>query len=133
MFPNRTKRHENVRRRLERYVKTSGLNRSVNKKQFNTEVNFKYEDLLAPDLSFSQRMSLEIGGTKFELFHAIGETDDATYVFIPEERVLVVGDFIIWNSPNASNPNKVQRFPEGENDPSSLPKLSNSWKSGQVL
>jgi alkyl sulfatase BDS1-like metallo-beta-lactamase superfamily hydrolase len=42
--------------------------------------------------------------------HGRGETDDATFVWLPEQRLLVSGDFVIWAFPNAGNPQKVQRF-----------------------
>ena len=45
-----------------------------------------------------------------ELFHGRGETDDATFVWLPERRVLASGDFVIWMFPNAGNPRKVQRY-----------------------
>ncbi|HEY3836832.1 MAG TPA: alkyl sulfatase dimerization domain-containing protein, partial [Bryobacteraceae bacterium] len=53
---------------------------------------------------------LTIGGEKIELFHGRGETDDATFVWLPERRVLASGDFVIWVFPNAGNPRKVQRY-----------------------
>ena len=39
-----------------------------------------------------------------------GETDDATFVWRPEKRILISGDFVIWAFPNAGNPRKVQRY-----------------------
>jgi alkyl sulfatase BDS1-like metallo-beta-lactamase superfamily hydrolase len=47
----------------------------------------------------------------FELHHARGETDDHTWTWIPEKKVLCSGDLFIWASPNAGNPQKVQRYP----------------------
>ena len=55
-------------------------------------------------------LSLTIGSERFELFHGRGETDDATFVWLPEHRVLASGDFVIWVFPNAGNPRKVQRY-----------------------
>jgi alkyl sulfatase BDS1-like metallo-beta-lactamase superfamily hydrolase len=51
-----------------------------------------------------------IGDEPIELRHARGETDDATWVFLPKRRVAIVGDLFIWASPNAGNPQKVQRY-----------------------
>ena len=48
---------------------------------------------------------------QFELHHARGETDDHTWVHIPERRILCTGDLFIWASPNCGNPQKVQRYP----------------------
>ena len=55
-------------------------------------------------------LALMVGGVRIELFHGRGETDDATFVWLPEQRVLASGDFVIWVFPNAGNPRKVQRF-----------------------
>jgi alkyl sulfatase BDS1-like metallo-beta-lactamase superfamily hydrolase len=54
---------------------------------------------------------LEIGGEVLELHHARGETDDGTWVWAPERRVIFSGDLFIWASPNCGNPQKVQRYP----------------------
>ena len=48
--------------------------------------------------------------TAFECHHARGETDDHTWVWVPERKVLCTGDLIIWCTPNAGNPQKVQRY-----------------------
>ena len=48
---------------------------------------------------------------RFELHHARGETDDHTWTWMPERAVLCCGDLFIWASPNAGNPQKVQRYP----------------------
>src|SRR5258708_22403559 len=46
-----------------------------------------------------------------ELRHEKGETDDHTVTWLPDRRVLCCGDLFIWASPNAGNPQKVQRYP----------------------
>ena len=53
---------------------------------------------------------MSIGGEEIALFHGRGETDDATFVWLPQTRVLISGDFVIWVFPNAGNPRKVQRY-----------------------
>jgi alkyl sulfatase BDS1-like metallo-beta-lactamase superfamily hydrolase len=52
-----------------------------------------------------------IGGRRFDLHHALGETDDATWVWVPDAGTLCAGDLVIWASPNCGNPQKVQRYP----------------------
>ena len=42
--------------------------------------------------------------------HGLGETDDHTWVWIPERRVIVGGDFIVSSLPNAGTPFRVQRY-----------------------
>jgi alkyl sulfatase BDS1-like metallo-beta-lactamase superfamily hydrolase len=51
-----------------------------------------------------------VGGLDLDLRHARGETDDATWVWVPERRTVCTGDLIIWCTPNAGNPQKVQRY-----------------------
>jgi alkyl sulfatase BDS1-like metallo-beta-lactamase superfamily hydrolase len=55
-------------------------------------------------------METRIGGLTFQFHHARGETDDETWVFCPDNRVLCTGDTFVWCSPNAGNPYKVQRY-----------------------
>jgi alkyl sulfatase BDS1-like metallo-beta-lactamase superfamily hydrolase len=63
-----------------------------------------------PDIVYEKAMTLTIGGLRFELNHARGETDDHTWVWAPDRGVLCTGDLIIWAVPNAGNPQKVQRY-----------------------
>ena len=55
-------------------------------------------------------MSFRRGECTFELHHARGETDDATWTWVPERKVLHPGDLFIYAVPNAGNPQKVQRY-----------------------
>lgn len=56
-------------------------------------------------------MSINVGGLDIQLHHAIGETDDHTWAWVPKHKAICAGDFFIWNFPNAGNSQKVQRFP----------------------
>lgn len=55
-------------------------------------------------------MTVRAGDCTFELHHARGETEDATWTWIPERGILAPGDLFIWAAPNAGNPQKVQRY-----------------------
>ncbi len=55
--------------------------------------------------------TIVVGDRTIELHHARGETDDHLWGWMPDEQWAFVGDFVIWNFPNAGNPQKVQRFP----------------------
>lgn len=102
--------HEAVPARFDRYKLTRGWNGCINARQFRGNVEWPV-DYRYPDQTFRDRLDLDIGGERIELHHARGETDDATWVYLPERSVLAVGDLFIWASPNAGNPQKVQRYP----------------------
>ncbi len=102
--------HEAVPRRFARYRLTRGWNQAINARQFQTAATFPGE-FRAPDETFVDRHTLELGGRRFELHHALGETDDHAWVWVPDAGVVCTGDLFIWASPNCGNPQKVQRYP----------------------
>jgi alkyl sulfatase BDS1-like metallo-beta-lactamase superfamily hydrolase len=102
--------HEAVPRRHERYKLTRAYNERINARQFQTTVAFPGE-FRAVDETYSQSRELTVGGRRFELHHALGETDDHTWVWVPDAGVACAGDLFIWASPNCGNPQKAQRFP----------------------
>jgi glyoxylase-like metal-dependent hydrolase (beta-lactamase superfamily II) len=108
--PVRVIAHEAVARRFARYRLTRGWNEAINTRQFQSAVAFPSE-FRAPDETFTDRRTLEIGGRRFELHHALGETDDHAWVWVPDAGVVCTGDLFIWASPNCGNPQKVQRYP----------------------
>jgi alkyl sulfatase BDS1-like metallo-beta-lactamase superfamily hydrolase len=61
--------------------------------------------------TYCSQLSLDVGERPIQLFHALGETDDHTWAWIPHRRAVVTGDFFTWVFPNAGNPQKVQRYP----------------------
>ena len=124
--------HENVPRRFDRYRLTSGYNTVINRRQFGRlresrmrlagsdelrppggarPEGFLPADVLAPDLLVGEHLALTVGGLDLELHHARGETDDHLWAWVPRHRAVCTGDFLIWNFPNAGNPQKVQRYP----------------------
>jgi alkyl sulfatase BDS1-like metallo-beta-lactamase superfamily hydrolase len=102
--------HEAVARRHARYQLTREHNQRINARQFNTTVAFPGE-FRAPDETYAQALTVAVGGRTFELHHALGETDDHTWVWVPDAGVVCTGDLFIWASPNCGNPQKVQRYP----------------------
>lgn len=122
--------HEAVTARFERYRATSGYNAAANLRQFGARPSqrrdlaaalidepgdpgapFLPDDTLWPTTTYADHLTLDVDGTRFELHHARGETDDHTWAWVPDRRALVVGDFVCWVFPNAGNPQKVQRYP----------------------
>ncbi|MFL9683701.1 MULTISPECIES: alkyl sulfatase dimerization domain-containing protein [Streptomyces] len=104
--------HEAVRDRFDRYARTAGYNSWINRRQFQLPKLEWPTAYRRPDTVYRDFLTHRRGELTFELRHARGETDDATWVWIPELRTLCTGDLFIWNSPNAGNPQKVQRYPE---------------------
>ena len=116
--------HEAVAARFDRYILTGGYNSIINQRQFvgsriggrgregaqarpvvTWPTEYQY-----PDTTYDEALTTTVGGTRFELYHARGETDDHTWVWVPGRKVLCPGDLIIWAVPNAGNPQKVQRY-----------------------
>lgn len=102
--------HDDLPARFDRYRLTAGYNAVINQRQFRAPglrwpVDYRY-----PDVTYRRELALDIGGERFELRHDRGETDDATWVWIPGRRVILTGDLFIWASPNCGNPQKVQRY-----------------------
>ena len=103
--------HEGVVARFDRYKLTAGYNQIINQRQFQRADLEWPREYRYPDLTHRNGLSLNVGGREVELYHGMGETDDATYAFLPDERVLCTGDLFICVAPNAGNPQKVQRYP----------------------
>ncbi|HEY8040191.1 MAG TPA: alkyl sulfatase dimerization domain-containing protein, partial [Polyangiaceae bacterium] len=108
--PARVVAHERVPARFERYRLTHGYNACINARQFQTLASWP-ESFRLPDLTYASALDLDLAGERFELRHALGETDDATWVWVPSRKLVCVGDLFIWATPNAGNPQKVQRYP----------------------
>lgn len=121
--------HENVSPRFRRYELTNGYNFTINARQFApatelrmgvvdaegkalpTAGRFGPDPWIEPDTTFRDRLEFKSGDTRFELHHAIGETDDHLWAWVPEHKAVCTGDFVTWVFPNAGNPQKVQRYP----------------------
>lgn len=114
--------HENVDVRIDRYNTTNEWNVRINQRQFGgtrSEMGlsigenlqrFLPRNTMRTDESFREQLTINAGGTQVEFHHARGETDDHLWGWIPEKKWIFTGDFVIWNYPNAGNPQKVQRY-----------------------
>ncbi|WP_436348837.1 alkyl sulfatase dimerization domain-containing protein [Natronorubrum sp. FCH18a] len=121
--------HEAMPARFARYKETSGHNKAIDERQFGGTVSKDEEGAADEDDSFHfaesefqepayppttlyrNDLTIEVGGTTFEIHHNKGETDDHSWVYCPDRDVLCTGDFFINVAPNAGNPQKVQRYP----------------------
>jgi alkyl sulfatase BDS1-like metallo-beta-lactamase superfamily hydrolase len=107
--------------RFARYAFTKRHNQAINARQFGGTAGISAEsstDLdsfgtpeIAPDVLYDRRIDLTVGGLTFEVHHCRGETDDHSWIYCSERRVLCPGDLFIYAVPNAGNPQKVQRYP----------------------
>lgn len=102
--------HRRVPARFERYRRSPGYNACINARQFRMNVPWPL-DYRAPDRLYDDALTLDVGGERFELHHAEGETDDHTWVWAPSRRTVCTGDLFIWATPNAGNPQKLRRNP----------------------
>ena len=104
--------HEALPARFDRYQLTAGYNEVVNQRQFAMPDLRWPREYRYPDQTYAGSLDLSVGGLNLRLQHCRGETDDHTFTWIPERKVLHCGDLFIWASPNAGNPQKVQRYPK---------------------
>ncbi len=108
--PPRVLAHEALPHRFDRYILTAGYNGVINARQFQLQ-NFSWPtEYRYPDETYRDLHAIEVGSVRAELHHCKGETDDHTWTWFPDHRVVCTGDLFIWASPNAGNPQKVQRF-----------------------
>ncbi len=121
--PIRVVAQENLATRVARYERTNGYNQAINLRQFGglppslaradarMANPFVPDDTLMPTVDYRSTLTETIGGLTFEHHHALGETDDHTWTWIPEHRMITAGDHLTWVFPNCGNPQKVQRYP----------------------
>lgn len=104
--------HELTPDHFDRYIKTIGWNTAINRRQFAIDLpQFRWpEQYRYPDVVYRHRITFTRGELTFHLHHGRGETDDHTWTWIPERKILAPGDLFIWAVPNAGNPQKVQRY-----------------------
>jgi alkyl sulfatase BDS1-like metallo-beta-lactamase superfamily hydrolase len=113
--------HRAVDARFDRYRATNDWNVLINARQFggvrgdfgmgDGHPDFIPPDTLRPTHVVDSHDTIAVGDRAIELHHARGETDDHLWGWEPDRKWLFAGDFVIWNFPNAGNPQKVQRYP----------------------
>ena len=103
--------HADAAERFERYVRLRG---SVSRYMSQPLRSFPAgdDDWVPPTRTFTDRLSLTIGGEQFDLVHRKGETDDQLYVSVPGRRAVACADYYQGFLPNAGNGKRVQRFIE---------------------
>jgi len=104
--------HENLPLRFDRYREMQGYHEHINRIQFAIPDNLPgfAKRYIYPDLTYRDGMSLALGEVTFELRHSKGETDDTTWMWVPDRKTVCVSDLWVWSCPNIGNPFKVQRY-----------------------
>ncbi len=100
---------ESLPARFDRYILTAGYNATINRRQFGFDdlqwpIEYRY-----PDVTYRDTTTVDVD-EPVTLHAARGETDDHTWTWFADRKVLCCGDLFIWASPNAGNPQKVQRY-----------------------
>jgi len=110
--------HENVKARFDRYREQASWQARINAWLYRGELiprgqvvlDERTIDPAYPTITYRDEYSFALGRLTFQLFHAKGETDDHTVVWVPEERAAFTGDLLIAGFPNIGNPLKVLRY-----------------------
>ncbi|HEY33248.1 MAG TPA: MBL fold metallo-hydrolase [Dehalococcoidia bacterium] len=109
--------HERVLNKFSRYKELGPYNWYINQIQAGRgfarptgKEKMLPDDVVYPDITYRDSMSFKLGDVTFELYHYIGETDDGTWVWIPELKLVATGDLLEGDCPNIGNPFKIQRY-----------------------
>jgi alkyl sulfatase BDS1-like metallo-beta-lactamase superfamily hydrolase len=114
--------HVNVARRFARYRKTAGHLAQTYTMQFASWTRagmlgggdggrvVTHAVYHPPTIEYQDRIALSLGQLALHCRHGKGETDDATWLWIPDRSTIVGGDFIVSSIPNAGTPFRVQRY-----------------------
>lgn len=71
-----------------------------------------WSDVIRPTLTFHGSTTLTVGGERFVLTHARGETEDQLWAWVPSRRTVVSADYYQGFLPNAGNGKRRQRYVE---------------------
>ena len=87
-------------------------NARLNSIQFNLPYNpekARPVNWVYPDITYKSDYSFSLGGKKFELYHAVGESQDYTIVFLPDQKIIWIGDMLGGGMPMVASPMKRVR------------------------
>ena len=102
--------HRYLPERLEKYQILSEHRARIALIQFNVPFAPGKPTFVEPTTLYDAAMTFVLGDKTFELHHARAETDDHTWVYVPEIETAFVGDLIIAGFPNIGNPFKPTRL-----------------------
>ena len=111
--------------RLARYELTNDWNVLINRRQFGWlpadrgmgigggSGRFLPADVVAPDVTYRDELTVDAAGTAIRLIHARGETDDHTWAWLPEQRVGVRRRPVHLELPERRQPAEGAALPGG--------------------
>jgi glyoxylase-like metal-dependent hydrolase (beta-lactamase superfamily II) len=62
-----------------------------------------------PDITFRDKLELQIDGERFQLFHAPGETEEQIWMAVPSRQAIFTADYYQGFLPNAGNGKRILR------------------------
>jgi alkyl sulfatase BDS1-like metallo-beta-lactamase superfamily hydrolase len=103
--------HEDLVTEFDLRNKFHGYNVRLNNVQFNlyTSPSSKPPKVVYPDITFKTEYNFTLGGIKFELYHVVGEAQDYTITFLPDQKIVWVGDMVGGGMPMVASPMKRVR------------------------
>jgi glyoxylase-like metal-dependent hydrolase (beta-lactamase superfamily II) len=104
--------HEDLVIEFDLIKKFYNYNARLNSIQFNLPYNpEKAEPVnwVYPDITYKSEYSFSLGGNKFELYHVVGEAQDYTIVFLPDQKIVWIGDMLGGGMPMVASPMKLVR------------------------
>ncbi len=103
--------HEDLVTEFDLSKKFYGYNARLNSIQFNFNppASPKPRKRVYPDITFKTEYSFSLGGVKFNLYHVVGEAQDYTIIFLPDQKIVWVGDMVGAGMPMVASPMKRVR------------------------
>ena len=96
--------------RFEKYKILASYRGHITAVQFNMPESPREANYVHPTETFLGEMKISLGDKAFELYTERAETDDVTWVYVPELNAAFIGDLMIGSFPNIGNPWKPTRF-----------------------
>lgn len=103
--------HEETPNWFDRYLRLRDLYCRMNNQRL-VDWPDEESDITWPTQTYEDTLELEIGGEKFVLNHDRGETDDHTWVWVPDRKILCSADFFLDHLGNLGNSKRYQRHIE---------------------
>lgn len=101
--------HENVVERFERIARTRSFSAEAHGRELGDGPGALPREFVPPDRTYRDEAVLELAGERVELYHAGGACEDATWVWLPEREVALVGGLLCGALPSLGGPHHRPR------------------------